>query len=154
MCNRKFKCNGEGHLAKHHRAELELAGIKIAPRDSNRGNSRSLGRRHNPRSGPATRGYRRSIRALVDNELRYVIAIDQETATMSWSRGFNMGYDTIPVINTMHARGTADVIDDVQCSTLASRTPCSTKGHEATATANEPSWQQVVSWTQSRAEHR
>ena len=71
MCNRKFRCNGEGHLARHHRQELEAAGVRIAPRDAGgpKGGGKSFGRFRNSKSGPQTRGYKRSIRAVVDNAL-------------------------------------------------------------------------------------
>ena len=29
LCNKKFRCNGMGHLARHHRAELELSLIHV-----------------------------------------------------------------------------------------------------------------------------
>ena len=119
MCNRKFRCNGEGHLAKHHRQELEAAGITIQPRQTNssyrQGQGRALGRFRNNRSTPQSRGFRRRIQAMVNDSLRYVIAADQgdgfdELYDEVIEVNYHDGYGLVPVINTMHSM--YDVYED------------------------------------------
>ena len=96
MCNKKFRCNGEGHLARHHRQELEAAGVKVPSKGAGKGGSRSLGRYRNPRSSPQTRGYKRAIRALVDNELKYVQMIfDSGASCSAFPREIGEGYGIV-----------------------------------------------------------
>ena len=84
MCNRKFRCEGEGHLSCHHRQELEAVGVTVHASHIQRdmssrrtGQGRPLGRFRNSRSTPQSRGTRRAIRALINNNLVYVQAVDQ-----------------------------------------------------------------------------
>ena len=95
-----------GHLARHHKQELEAAGVKLnRARGTGKGSGkgRRLVGKFRGGSGPSNRGARRSIRAMVNCQETYYHIIDNGDGTEDWYVDGD-DYDTVspvPIMNVM-----------------------------------------------------
>ena len=112
MCDRKNRCNGQGHLARHHRAELEANGIRVTPAGKGGGKGgkggRALGRTRNPGSSIRTRGHQRAIRAMIDGDVRWVTALDTGYGYDELFDDYEEAMPYLPTISTLAAEQPAE----------------------------------------------